>query len=120
MDLSRIGCPADLLEQRDGWRAEGLTLGRVSSEHRDSHDVLTELGPMLGRMAGRYRHRAQSAVERPAVGDWVLMQVPEGGGTAIIHQILPRRTEFVRKAVGPRTEAQMLAANLDVDRKSVV
>lgn len=114
MDLKSIGCPPDLLDQRDAWQAEGLTLGRISSEHRDSHDVLTELGPVLGRMSGRYRHRVRSAVDRPAVGDWVLMQLPPGGGPAVIQEVLPRRTSFVRKAAGVRTEAQMLAANLDL------
>jgi ribosome biogenesis GTPase len=114
MNLQSIGCPADLLARCAAWCADGLTLGRVSTEHRDSHDVLTELGPVLGKLSGRCRHRVRSAVDRPAVGDWVLMQVPDGGGTAIIQEVLPRRTAFVRKATGVRTEAQMLAANLDV------
>ena len=114
MNLEAIGCPADLLERREAWRAEGLTLGRVSSEHRDSHDVLTEAGQVLGRLSGRYRHRVISAIDRPAVGDWVLLQLPAGGGAAVIQEVLPRRTAFVRKAAGVRVEAQMLAASLDV------
>lgn len=114
MDLRSIGCPPELLAQREAWRAAGLTLARVSSEHRDAHDVLTEDGPVVGRMAGRYRHRVRSAVDRPAVGDWVLVQVPAGGGVSIIQEILPRRSSFIRKAAGVRTEAQMLAANLDL------
>ena len=69
---------------------------------------------MTGRLSGRYRHRVRSALDRPAVGDWVLMQVSADGGTAVIQEVLPRRTAFVRKAAGARTRAQMLAANLDL------
>jgi ribosome biogenesis GTPase len=44
----------------------------------------------------------------PAVGDWVAID-----GDFIV-EVLPRRTVFSRRAAGPQTREQVLAANVDV------
>lgn len=50
---------------------------------------------------------------RPAVGDWVALR-PIDHGRAVIHAVLPRRSAFVRQAAGRRSDAQVVAANVDV------
>jgi ribosome biogenesis GTPase len=47
----------------------------------------------------------------PVVGDWVLAQNP--GGTAVIEQVLPRRSMFMRKGAGKTSKSQVIATNLD-------
>jgi ribosome biogenesis GTPase len=47
------------------------------------------------------------------VGDWVAIAARPEEGAATIHAVLPRKSRFSRKAVGGRTEEQMLAANVD-------
>jgi ribosome biogenesis GTPase len=84
--------------------------------------VLCEHGELTAQVSGKYRHRAQWRSDYPAVGDWVAIDARPFEGQATIHQLLPRRTSFVRKAVlsggmpdtGGKTDNQVLAANVDV------
>ena len=50
---------------------------------------------------------------RAVIGDRVLLDVPCGHDKAIISEILPRKTEFVRKDPTERALPQVLAANFD-------
>lgn len=61
--------------------------------------------------SGRLRHAA-GARDRPTVGDWVAIADP-GDGVAVIHHVLPRRTQLVRRAAGRRADEQVIAANVD-------
>jgi ribosome biogenesis GTPase len=65
-------------------------------------------------VTGRLRHEAASRRELPAVGDWVAVAPRAVEGRATIHAVLPRRSSFERKAAGRETEAQVVAANVDV------
>ena len=49
----------------------------------------------------------------PATGDWVLV-TGEGDGTWVIVSVLPRRTVVERKVAGRRSDAQVIATNVDV------
>jgi len=87
---------------------------RVVAEHRDRYVVGTEEGDRSAVLAGRLRHAVVSREELPTTGDWVIVSVADGGGTTTIHGALPRRSAFVRKVAGDATEAQVVAANVDV------
>jgi ribosome biogenesis GTPase len=54
------------------------------------------------------------AERKPAVGDWVAVRLLDGEDRAVIVEVLPRRTKFVRKQAGVQTAAQVVAANVDV------
>ncbi len=62
----------------------------------------------LGHLTGKLR---DDKLSRPVIGDWVLVR--DGDERATINALLPRRTQLVRRAVGKRAEAQIIAANLD-------
>jgi ribosome biogenesis GTPase / thiamine phosphate phosphatase len=81
--------------------------GRVSAQHRGEYDVLTEHRELRAFLAGRLRHEASSGGDLPAVGDWVALR------EQTIHAVLPRRSAFRRKVAWSKTEAQVLAANVD-------
>lgn len=51
---------------------------------------------------------------RVAVGDWVILRVPEGHDKAQIESILPRESDVARWRGGARGERQTLAANVDI------
>lgn len=87
---------------------EDLHIGRVATVERGHHLLLTTDGPAWSTSAGRLLHDASTAAEHPTVGDWVLYR--DGPQTV---RILPRTSWFARKAVGKRSDAQLLAANLD-------
>src|SRR5512140_1309338 len=90
-----------------------LIPGRVSLEHQHIYRILTERGELLARASGRLRHEATTAVEYPAVGDWVALRARAGEARAAIEAILPRASRFSRKVPGDVTQEQTVAANVD-------
>jgi len=94
--------------------APGIQPARVSLEHTHIYRVLSPDGERLARVAGRLRHAASGRADFPAVGDWVVLEVPEGDGDARIRAVLPRTSRFSRRAAGDPTEEQVVAANIDV------
>ncbi len=87
--------------------------GRVAEQHRDRCLVWDERGELTAEIAGRLRFTADSKVDFPAVGDWVALE-RTGESSGIIHAVLPKKTLLLRRAAGMVTEAQVLAANVDV------
>ena len=110
--LASLGWDEQLARDFESLRAPGTIPARVIAEHRDRYIVRAAEGERAAVLAGRLRHHASSREDLPATGDWVV--VDEGDGTAAIHAVLPRRSIFRRKAAGETTEAQVLAANVDV------
>jgi ribosome biogenesis GTPase len=111
--LAAFGWDVDFARDFAPLRAQGRVPGRVVAEHRDRYVVWDGDAERPATLAGRFRHQAHARDELPAVGDWVALGAEEDGA-ASIHAVLPRRGAFVRKAAGETTEAQVLAANVDV------
>jgi ribosome biogenesis GTPase len=61
----------------------------------------------------RKRQDAGEIEAHLVVGDWVAFEPRGEPTTALIHEILPRHSLFVRKAAGLRTEPQPMASNVD-------
>jgi ribosome biogenesis GTPase / thiamine phosphate phosphatase len=93
---------------------EDLIPGRIVREHRGVRLLITPEGELEARTKGALRHRAEGAHELPSIGDWVLAERPERRGElAHIVAVFDRTSRFLRKVAGQRTEAQVVAANLD-------
>ncbi len=82
----------------------GPNVGRVANELGDRFEVITDKDRSMVSLAGALRD------DRPAVGDFVELNEEH---TRIEH-VIPRRTALVRQAAGQRTQAQVIAANIDV------
>jgi ribosome biogenesis GTPase / thiamine phosphate phosphatase len=91
----------------------GYMPGRVALEYNHLYRVYTEQGELLADIAGRLRHEAASRADLPTVGDWVALEPRPDEARATIQAVLPRRSKFVRKAAGSRTEEQIVGANID-------
>lgn len=66
-------------------------------------------------LAGRLKHSVSTAEGLPAVGDWVLIsKLVPGADMAVIRHVLPRKTVLMRRRVGAKAEAQLLAANVNL------
>ena len=111
--LSQLGWTDSFAEEFVDLNNPSLTAARVSREHRDRYEVLTENGALWAEVTGRFRHLATSREEFPVVGDWVGVDVREAEGAATIHALLSRRTALVRKVPDQLTEPQVLASNVD-------
>lgn len=70
----------------------------------------------LAHLSGRLRHTL-AAHQLPTVGDWVAIadagDASDPDGLAVVHHVLPRRTQLVRRAAGRRAGEQVVAANVD-------
>jgi ribosome biogenesis GTPase len=87
--------------------------GRVVEEQRSAYRVACEAGELPAEAAGRLRHTVAGRSGLPAVGDWVLVEARLGEDRATIHEVLPRKSKFSRKAAGRETAEQVVAANID-------
>lgn len=95
------------------YAGSGYTCGRVALEHKNFFRVYTQHGEVLAEISGKLRHEAVNRRDLPAVGDWVVIRSPPEGGRVMIHAVLPRRTSFVRKIAGSRSDEQIVGANID-------
>jgi ribosome biogenesis GTPase len=111
--LGELGFTAAQADAFRPFAAEGLVPGRVAAGHTRFLRVAMADGEALAELAGSLRHQAESALELPAVGDWVALRPGTEAGNGVIQAVLPRRSAFVRRAAGVRTVAQVLAANVD-------
>jgi ribosome biogenesis GTPase / thiamine phosphate phosphatase len=93
---------------------QGLTPARVLSDLGPRLDVVTASCPArFAQLSGRLRHTLHGP-QLPTVGDWVAIAEPESAGEpAIVHHVLPRRTQLIRRAAGRRDDEQVVAANVD-------
>jgi len=113
MELTQLGWNNFFQQEFIDYIDRGLIPARVALVHKNRFVVYTEEGDRSAVLSGNYRHRAATKSELPVVGDWVAIEVPPGGGDAVIHGIVPRKSGISRKAAGVETEEQMLAANID-------
>ncbi|BAZ40268.1 hypothetical protein NIES4101_65100 [Calothrix sp. NIES-4101] len=96
------------------YRQQGFSVARVIIECRNSYILQSENAELSAEISGKLRYRASDARQDfPAVGDWVVIRAREKGGTATIHEILPRKSKFSRKAAGAETREQIVATNID-------
>lgn len=110
--LNSIGATPRVRASFEVFAARGLTLARVSRVNRGACEILAGNGEELrAEPTGALLYRASTALELPAVGDWVAAQI--FGEDAVVHAVLPRLTAFARRAAGTREEQQILAANMD-------
>ena len=86
---------------------------RVIEEQRSAYRVACESGELIAETSGHLRHMTAATAGRPAVGDWVLIEARYAERRATIHEVLPRKTKFSRKAAGQETTEQIVAANID-------
>lgn len=113
MTLQSLGWNDHFAQAFAPYAADGLLPGRVISEHRGQYGVATDSGELAAELGGKLRHVADRRLELPAIGDFVALRPGQGDGVALVCGLLPRRTAFVRRAAGDRTEEQVVAANLD-------
>ncbi len=94
--------------------SEGEALARVIEEQKTNYQVVTENGPLRAQLSGKLLHPQVQRLERPVVGDWVVVRALWSEGKAVIQKVLPRKSLLKRKAAGETEETQPLAANVDL------
>ena len=91
----------------------GLIPGRVFLASHEIYRLATAEGELRAELTGSLRYRAESALDLPAVGDWVAVRAFPGDDGGVIDAILPRASALVRRAAGTAGQPQLIAANVD-------
>ena len=86
---------------------------RVISQEKGVYKLSAGTEVRTASVSGKYRYEARTVSDYPAVGDYVEAEWPEGGGPAVIHSLLPRKSCFIRRAAGTGHQEQVVAANID-------
>ncbi len=91
-------------------------LARITLQHKGVYKVITSRGETMAEISGKFRHGATALSHYPAVGDFVMLSLPDDGnaGNAVIHHILKRKSAFIRNSVGLEDQPQIVAANIDI------
>ncbi len=90
----------------------GLVPGRILQQFNSVYTVATANGEMRAQLSGHLRFAAAPG-ELPVTGDWVALRIPPDQETAQVVAVLPRATQFSRRAAGTVDREQIIAANLD-------
>ena len=91
----------------------GHDVARVISVHRDRCAVTKGSGPVGAECSGNLLYSADSPLDLPTTGDWILADFFDDDTHAIIHRVLPRKSLLKRKTPGKRIDFQLIAANID-------
>ena len=114
LTLSDLGWNDDLAAAFEARAGEFVRPGRVAVEFNQIFRVYLDGAEIDAITAGRLKHRAEGRADLPAVGDWVAVRQRPGEDRGVIVAVLSRRSAFKRRATGAATEAQIVAANVDV------
>ncbi len=87
---------------------------RVATVNRNNFTVRNEVSDVPAEIIGKLLYDAESKLDFPVVGDWVLVEYFNDLQTAMIHEVLPRKTILQRKTAGAEVEIQPIAANIDI------
>ena len=112
MELELLGWNAVLEAAWNSSERKGLRRGRVVTQHREAWEIAGEFGECGAEASGKLRLAREPGRPWPTVGDWVAAR-GEVDTRMVIDDVLPRRTQIVRKVPGKRNEMQVLAANVD-------
>ena len=89
-------------------------VSRVAVEHRGAYELVDERGRATGALDAAVRDAAGTPFDYPTVGDWVVRSLEaRHNQRVVITEVLERGSVLCRRAAGPRTYPQLVAANAD-------
>ncbi len=113
IELKTIGFDDWFTEKLDLSKSDGFEIARVTEVHKESCIVTNGTWQTRAEITGKIMFSAESLLDFPTVGDWCLVQFFGTDSTAIIHEILPRKSILKRKTSGKKVEFQPIASNID-------
>jgi len=114
MDLTDLGFDRWFQEHQSKIDLAEYQIARVTTVDRERYLVRNELNEVPAELTGKLLFSAESSVNLPCVGDWVVVHYHNSDTLAIIHDLFPRKSVLRRKSAGQHIDYQMIAANIDV------
>jgi ribosome biogenesis GTPase len=113
--LQQLGWNSDFAIAFAPYAAKGWAPARLIRESPINYGAFLADGEEIDVIcSGRVWHEAACDADLPAVGDWVAVELGGENGDNVIRALLPRKTCFSRKMPGNSSQAQVIAANVDV------
>lgn len=112
--LTRLGYSARWEALFDEHVSRGLRPGRVLRSDRGSVLVATSADIVRAKPSAHLLKAARGSVDLPTVGDWVALLAREDLDVPLVEAVLVRASAITRGDPGRTSEAQVLAANVDV------
>ena len=109
-----LGWDSFFEENSESFKQNGFSFARIITEHKERYIAASEKGELSAEVTGKLLYSSESNARLPKVGDWVAAIIYEDEKKAIIHDVLPRKSEFGRKASGSKIQEQVIAANIDL------
>jgi ribosome biogenesis GTPase len=113
MQIGQLGFDKWFLDRIDPANLTDHHFARVIAVHKDSYTINNGKGEVSAEVTGRLIFSADSPMDYPATGDWVLAQYLDNDSLAIISGIVPRKSILKRKTPGKKVEFQLIATNID-------
>ncbi len=87
---------------------------RIICEERNLYRLQAGLNKFFwASVSGKLNFNASTRMDYPAVGDWVVVELPPQSERGVIHHILPRKSAIYRKQIGASADRQILSTNID-------
>jgi ribosome biogenesis GTPase / thiamine phosphate phosphatase len=113
-NLQTLGLDNWFVDQINPNQNPDLQIVRVISVNKNSFVVSNGEKDIYAELTGKFLFNSDSALDLPAVGDFVYAQLFDDDTFAIIQDILPRKSLLKRKAAGKKIDYQLIAANIDI------
>jgi ribosome biogenesis GTPase len=112
--LEKIGFEPWFLDPLGAAERAGLDIARVVAVHKERYTLHNGELDVSAELVGKLLYGAESAMDYPTVGDWVLAKFHNHQTFATIHGLLRRKSLLKRKTPGKTVDFQLIAANIDV------
>jgi ribosome biogenesis GTPase len=112
--LEKIGFAPWFLDPLDPVELAGFDITRVAAVHKERYTIHNGETEVSAELVGKLLYGAETPMDYPTVGDWVLVKYHNHQTFATIHYLLPRKSLLKRKTPGKTIDFQLIAANIDV------
>ena len=113
MKIEQLGFDRWFLDRIDPAKLIDHQIARVITVNKDSYTINDGNGDVSAEVTGKLLFSADSQLDYPATGDWVIAQYYDKDSFAIISEIVPRKSVLKRKTSGKKIEFQLIATNID-------
>lgn len=113
MKIVQLGFNNWFFDRIDPTKLIDHQIARVITVHKDSYTINNGKGDVSAEVNGKLMFSADSSLDYPATGDWVIAQYYDKNSFAIISEIVTRKSLLKRKTSGKNIEFQLIATNID-------
>ena len=113
MNIEQLGFNKWFFDRIDPSKLIDHQIARVTTVNKDSYTINNGKGEVAAEVTGKLIFSADSPLDYPATGDWVLARYFYNDSFAIISEIIPRKSILKRKTSGKKIEFQLIATNID-------